>query len=108
MKLNKEQIYKMSTLTQLRDASHQIAVEHGFWEGKVVNEAEKMALMHSELSEALEALRKGDYKNLAEELADTIIRVLDFCGAKKIDILTAIQDKMIINNDREYKHGKKF
>ena len=38
-----------------------IAVEHGWWE-KDRNDGEMIALMHSELSEALEGLREGNYK----------------------------------------------
>ena len=41
----------------------------------------KIALCHAELSEALEALRKGD-ENFGEELADVVIRVADLAGGR--------------------------
>lgn len=94
---------------------HQTAVEHGFWpEGR--NDAECIALMHSELSESLEALRSGNppsekipgYSNLAEELADTVIRILDFAYSKDISLGHVILAKMAHNDGRPYKHGRKF
>lgn len=45
---------------------------------------------------------------LQDELADTIIRVLDFCGAHKIDIDSHIQLKLAYNKLRPHKHGKKL
>jgi NTP pyrophosphatase (non-canonical NTP hydrolase) len=66
-----------------------------------------IALIHSELSKALEADRKGDTENFSEELADACIRIFDFCGAKGIDIETAISKKMEYNRSRTYKHGGK-
>lgn len=66
-----------------------------------------LALIHSEVSEALEADRKGDAENFAEELADVCIRVFDLCGSKEIDLETAISKKMEYNKTRTYKHGGK-
>lgn len=42
------------------------------------------------------------------ELADTIIRILDLCGAKGIDIEKHIELKMKYNESREKMHGKKY
>jgi len=66
-----------------------------------------LALIHSEVSEALEADRKGDQQNFAEELADVCIRVFDLCGSKDIDLEGAISRKMERNKTRSYKHGGK-
>ncbi|MGA4718841.1 MazG nucleotide pyrophosphohydrolase domain-containing protein [Fictibacillus nanhaiensis] len=66
-----------------------------------------LALIHSEVSEALEADRKGDSENFAEELADVCIRIFDLCGSKNIDLEKAILDKMHRNKSRSYKHGGK-
>lgn len=43
-----------------------------------------------------------------DELADIIIRVLDVCGAMKIDIDWHIEQKLKYNSLREYKHGKRY
>lgn len=66
-----------------------------------------LALIHSEVSEALEAFRKDDKENFIEELADVVIRVLDCTGGLGMDIDTAIQEKLEKNRHRGYRHGGK-
>ena len=95
-------------ITQLRNICHDYAVGQGFYDGEV-NIPEKLCLIHSEVSEALEALRGPDEENnIGEELADIIIRVFDLAGHLDINIYKEITDKMEKNFKREYKHGKKF
>lgn len=72
------------------------------------NNAEMIALMHSELSEALEDLRRGRDNHVGSELADCMIRVMDFCEARGIDLEKEILKKIKKNKKRKYKHGKKF
>ena len=122
----------MKTLNKLRDEIHGHAISKGFWD----NQRETGTLLMlcvSELAEAMEADRKDRYADLEliekdkedfidfkwsfensikdtfeDELADTIIRILDLCGAKGIDIEKHIELKMKYNATRERMHGKKY
>ena len=91
------------------------AVKHGFWDEEP-NDGERIALMHAELSEALEALRDGNpssnkimrYSSVEEELADVVIRIMDYTFGMNLDIAGAIIAKIEYNETREYMHGKSF
>jgi NTP pyrophosphatase (non-canonical NTP hydrolase) len=93
---------------------HQTACDHGFWDGQA-NKAEKIALMHSELSECLEGVRKpGPDKHCPEftqetvELADAVIRILDYVYHYGLRLEEALVAKATYNESRPYKHGKAF
>jgi NTP pyrophosphatase (non-canonical NTP hydrolase) len=66
-----------------------------------------LALIHSEVSEALEAFRHDDHANFAEEMADILIRVLDACPGLGVDIDAEVEKKLIKNAARGFKHGGK-
>jgi hypothetical protein len=71
--------------------------------------------MHSELSEALEAIRKGnppddkipEFTGVEAELADVIIRIMDMVAAKGYRVGEAVVAKINYNKNRTYKHGGK-
>lgn len=87
---------------------HAIAKEKGWWDSQR-NDGELIALMHSELSELLEAMRThGSKEAIAEELADCCIRIFDYCGARDINLEEALLKKIEYNKTRPYRHGKKF
>ena len=66
-----------------------------------------LALIHSEVSEALEAFRKRDKENFYEEIADITIRVFDLASGLPFDLEQEIKNKLEKNKQRGYKHGNK-
>lgn len=105
-------------ITQLSHLCRDVTTSKGFWTEKETFEScvgEKIALMHSELSEALEAARSGrpqstkiQQENFVEELADCVIRILDFSGKFNLPLEDAIYSKIEYNMKRAFKHGKVF
>lgn len=92
---------------------HAFMTAQGFWQSE--NTGEKIALMHSELSEALEADRKSlpsdkidGFSGVEEELADVLIRILDFAGHHQLRLGEALTAKVLYNLTRPYKHGKAY
>ena len=129
-------------LNKLATEIHENAKSKGFFDSEK-NIGEMLCLIHSEVSEALEADRKKMYTNVSEiklkgladknfdatfndeavfkdffstcvkntfedELADVVIRVLDLCAFKGIDIEIHIKAKMRYNESRPHKHGKSY
>ena len=87
--------------------------KQGFWTSD--NVGEKIALIHSELSEALEAHRKDlqsehipHLKGISEELADAVIRIFDLSAAMGIPLGDVLVQKMLFNLNRPYKHGTAY
>lgn len=109
----------LETMENLQRNLHQNSKAHGFWDATDnpdnVSIPTKLCLIHSEISEALEAYRKGDppsekcpgHSHLAEELADAFIRILDLCEHLKIDLARAVLYKAHYNESRSHRHGGK-
>jgi len=108
---------------------HSLANSMGWWVNPSTGEAiwrnfgEMIALIHSELSEALEGARKNlpsdhieGFSMVEEELADALIRIFDLAGAMDLNLGEAFQRKMEYNQHREdhklhnrsQEGGKKF
>ena len=96
---------------------HEIAKEKGFWDGEYSYDkvGNKLALVHSEVTEVLEAIRKNKGSEaVVEEMADVIIRLLDIYAAMRneeavLHSLDEILEKKInINKERSKLHGNAF
>lgn len=108
---------ELTSIVQIR--VHAIALHKGFWQD-ADNKGEKIALMHAELSETLEAIRGEkdgvpvpdkhlpQFSNEVVELADCVIRIFDFCAYFNLPLAEAILAKMEFNAQRPHKHNKNF
>ena len=65
---------------------------------------EMLALIHTEVSEATDAYKKGEpMEHIGEELTDAIIRILHLMSALNLDAEQLFQEKMKKNWERPYK-----
>ena len=119
----------MKQLNNLAKEIHQNAKDKGFWDSPR-NTGELFMLIISEASEALEAhrkVRKADLKQFAlpnngnvtdeqwfkisfencikdttaDEIADVVIRILDYCASQEIEIKPALLSTTLISLDSE-------
>lgn len=119
-------------IQNMTDEVHEWAEEKGWWDdGRTFGD--HIALVHSELSEALEAFRehkmegsggkiRGDFvlpngqnsdtywekpEGVPSELADVLVRLLHMCGFYGIDLGEQFRLKMDYNWTRTFRHGGK-
>jgi NTP pyrophosphatase (non-canonical NTP hydrolase) len=104
-------------LDALAAVLHETAIEKGFWDGEIGYDkiGNKLALVHSEVTEVLEAIRKNKgSEEVVEEMADVLIRLLDIYAAMRntgdlIHSFDEVLDKKInINKERPKLHGNLF
>ena len=115
--MESNQILTEYGLDALSAMLHEIAKEKGFWDGEYSHDkiGNKLALVHSEVTEVLEAIRKSKgSESIVEEMADVIIRLLDIYAAMRNEetVLHSLDEvlnkKMNINKDRPKLHGNLF
>jgi NTP pyrophosphatase (non-canonical NTP hydrolase) len=96
---------------------HETAKEKGFWDGEYSHDkiGNKLALVHSEVTEVLEAIRKSHgSEKIVEEMADVIIRLLDVYAAMRNEeqVLHSLDEvleaKINKNKERPRLHGNLF
>jgi hypothetical protein len=111
------QVYA-AMLNDMSHHIHHVNVVAGWWTDKKLGDLKtpelmkytvgtKLALVHSEVSEATEGFRKDlmdDHlktrKMVEVELADTFIRIFDLAGALNLDLGGAVIDKLAYNTRR--------
>jgi NTP pyrophosphatase (non-canonical NTP hydrolase) len=115
--MNSQEIVTEYGLDALAAVLHETAVEKGFWDGEYTHDkiGNKLALVHSEVTEVLEAIRKSQgSEKVVEEIADIIIRILDVYAAMRNEeqiihsLDEILNEKMKKNTSRPRLHGNLF
>ena len=115
--MNSNEIITEYGLDALAAILHETAREKGFWDGEYNHDkiGNKLALVHSEVTEVLEAIRKSQgSEKVVEEIADIIIRILDVYAAMRNEeqVLHSLDEvlhhKMEKNKQRPKLHGNLF
>jgi NTP pyrophosphatase (non-canonical NTP hydrolase) len=103
----------VSTINYWCQKSHQLAKDKGWYES-APSIGERLALIHAEVSELLEAERRsvkdhvtpeGKPEGPASEAADVFLRLADYCAWRGIDLESAVEKKHEYNKVRKHRHG---
>lgn len=109
----------MFDLEKFMTEVHQVAVDKGWYDpdAHIKTDLENHMLMVSEIAEASEEVRNnkppmyqgpgGKWEGEAVELADVILRILDYTYYKKLPLIEALKNKHEYNRTRPYRHGGK-
>lgn len=104
----------MKTLQELAEEIRSVNRANGWnvttpedWEGSPYKVPAVLMLIATEVAEAMEAFRHNNIENFREEMADTLIRVLDCVAAFDPDFDKTVCDKIDKNRGRGYRHGGK-
>lgn len=133
--MSKTEYAFVETTREISKRIHENAKGHGFWEleEKLIKAAHdcgseelamfatqaiialKLSLIHSEISEGLEGIRKKlmddklpSKEMLDVELGDASIRIMDLAHWLRYDLGETVIAKHTFNKGRPYKHGKEF
>lgn len=118
-------------LRDIQARSHKLSIAKGWWDKQLDSNdrnavdplaadetvPEKLCLIHSEVSEALESYRNeepllwitetGKPEGVAAEIADIVIRCCDLAAALHIDLEDVVHAKHAYNETRPHRHGGK-
>jgi NTP pyrophosphatase (non-canonical NTP hydrolase) len=115
------------TISRVAHEVHRVNVDNGWWRerdeiavlhpnGKHQVTLAALALVVSEVAEAMEAVRKHDpttwadtktKDTFARELAGATLRIMDLAAWTGVDLGEAIRAELEANKARGYKHGGK-
>lgn len=125
-------------INKLAKKNHVLALKKCFWDDEqlavrypdglhvytktvfVDQTAQKLAMVHAEISEALEeASKTDDYRliyfskgkkpeGFGVELADAMLRIMDLAERRRVDLEKCIRLKLKYNATRPHKHGKRY